>query len=122
MGNEFPSGNKLSCEIFFRVEKVGDFNLEEKSVVFSAPYLVIVLGATSGFLAAIGSAKNARQIIWNQWQEYRNNEEDKPKIERLMVVETEYFTNLNLDRTFVTRFMRNHVCSIPGDSNIPSNF
>lgn len=122
MSNEFPSGNKLSCEIFFRVEQVGNFNLEEKSVVFSAPYVVVALGPASGLLVAIGSANNARQIIWGQWQEYRNNEEDKPKIERLMVVKTEYFTDLNIARTFVTGFIRNHVCSIPGDSNIPSNF
>lgn len=119
---QYPMGAYLFCEVFYLIEYVGVLKPEDASETFSASYGQIFPDPVLGPTLAIAAAKSARTALWNMWADFRNGLESKPKIDRLMVKKTEYWTDSNTDRKFVTAFIHEFVRSIPGDFSIPSEF
>jgi len=119
---EYPLGSILYCEVYYQIEYVGGFQYESSTTVLQAQYSPGLPGLPPCVELAVNAAQSARTVLWDAWVDFRNEKEKDKKVERLIVQKTEYWTNLNTDKKFVTAFIDKFVRAIPGSSFIPANF
>ena len=60
--------------------------------------------------------------MWRDWNKFRKDREKPREIDQLVIVHTEYWTDMMDNRDLVTEFIDRHIRSIPGYANVPARF
>ena len=117
-----PTGTILHCSVYFKIIYILEPGIKNSSEIFHAPCSLIGLDMITGHAVAVAQLKASRALIWQQWENYRKEREKAQNIDRLVIVSTEYWTNLISDRVMVTEFVDKYIRSIPGHSEVPTRF
>lgn len=122
MSNSLPVGTELFCEVFYKTIYVVENKIEESSEIFKANCLLVGLDMITGSAVAVSQLQTARELMWRDWNKFRKDREKPREIDQLVIVHTEYWTDMMDNRDLVTEFIDRHIRSIPGYANVPARF
>ena len=119
---ELPGGTVLHCKIYYKILYVSGGRIENCSKEYRASCLLAGFDSITGHAIAVSRIQSAREAIWDDWLDFKKKQEERRDVSRLMITNTEYWTDFTDDRARVTKFIDRYVRSIPGYSQVPWKF